>query len=226
VNANPASPPTRNYDSLVNIYDLLARCWSGGAILAARMWCAERISAGECVMVVGPGTGADAACMAQTGAQLLLIDHSSRMLETTARRCRSEGNTTPQQIRGDFRIQKDLELQNSVVAPFFLNIFCWEEALQVMHQLRDSIGPEGRILISDFSAPPRNFIARLAMEIWHGIPMAFFYLWTGNAWHGVHDIPKMAEQSGLEITARKKFAILKWGPHWIEALELRQSSSL
>ena len=218
----PSSPPTRNYDSLVGIYDLLATCWSGGAIEMARMWCAERVSAGERVMVVGPGTGADAACMTHRGAHLLLIDHSRKMLEVSVGRCRSEGKTVPQQIHGDFRIQTALEPQDSVVAPFFLNVFSATEALQVMKQLHDSIHPGGRILISDFSVPPRNLFSRLLMEIWHGIPMAFFVLWTGNAFHGVHDIHSMASKTGLEVTDRKRFRILKWGPCWIEALELRK----
>ena len=221
----PTSPPTRNYDQLVRVYDLLARCWSGGAILTARLWCAERVSAGERVLVVGPGTGIDAASMAKRGANLLLIDHSLRMLQKSANRCPSHTSETPQQIHGDFRTQKDLEIQDSVVVPFFLNVFSSEEALQVMHQLRTLIDQHGRILISDFSPPPKNWISRLAMEVWHAIPMSFFYLFTGNAWHRVHDIPQLAAQSGLEIIARKRFSLLKWGPCWIEALELRQSSS-
>ncbi|MEE2883222.1 MAG: methyltransferase domain-containing protein [Planctomycetota bacterium] len=221
----PAAPPTRNYDSLVGIYDLLATCWSGAAMENARMWCAERISADEQVVVVGPGTGVDAAYMTSSGAHLLLIDLSRKMLEASVGRCRSGGNSTPQQIHGDFRLQKMLEPQDTAVAPFFLNIFSAAEALQVLKHLRDSIHPNGRILISDFSAPPKNPIARLLMEIWHGIPMACFYLWTGNAWHGVHDISSLASQAGLEITRHKRFRILKWGPRWIEALELRKSEA-
>lgn len=219
------SPPTRNYDQLVGIYDMLARFWSGNAILAARMWCAERISPGEHVLVVGPGTGTDVACMAKSGANLLLIDQSLRMLERSVEQCKVQTSNTPQLIHGDFRIQTGLETSDSVVAPFFLNIFSAQEALDVLQQVTDLIGPEGRILISDFSPPPTSLLNHIAMEIWHAIPMSFFHLFTGNAWHRVHDIPELATRSGLEITARKQFSIMKWGPRWIEAIELRKIDS-
>lgn len=221
----PASLPTRNYDQLVETYDLLATCWSGSAIRAARMWCASQIAPDERVLIVGPGTGEDAARMAKIGADLLLVDYSIQMLGKSIGRCRDCTNKTPDKIHGDFRTQKNLPNQDTVVAPFFLNVFSRDEALEVLRQMRSLIDANGRILISDFSPPPKKKLERFAMELWHGIPMAFFHIYTGNAWHRVHDIPKLAEKAELTIATRKKFSLTKWGPHWTEALELRKRSS-
>ncbi|MGE4619611.1 MAG: methyltransferase domain-containing protein [Planctomycetota bacterium] len=213
-------PPTRNYDSLAGVYDLLAHCWSGLAIRTAKLRCAELVEFNEKVILVGPGTGIDAVSMMNRGAQLLLIEHSKGMLETALNNCRNNKNVVPKFILGDFRTQTDLQPCDTLVASFFLNVFSSEEAVLVLKKMKKTIKPQGRILISDFAPPPKNFINRITMEIWHGIPMAFFYFWTGNAWHRIHDLESIAEKAGLRIKSHTKFRIFKWGPRWIQSLEL------
>ena len=214
----PASAVTRNYDRLVGLYDLLASFWSGGAIRAARLWCARQARSKARVLVVGPGTGEDAAICCATGAEVHLIDESEKMLEQSVLRCKSSGGTEPVAIHDDFRNVQFHQPMDDILLPFLLNVFCSAELPQILDHLRKSIATDGRIIISDFS-PPGHFLAtRIWMELWHGIPMAFFFMFTGNAWHGIHDLPRALEEAGLTIVQRKKFRIFGFGPHWIESL--------
>lgn len=214
----PAVTATRNYDRLVGLYDLLASLWSGGAIRAARLWCARQTRSRSRVLVVGPGTGEDAAICCARGAQVQLVDVSEKMLEAAVLRCKSSGGTEPVAIHDDFREVQFSQPLDDILSPFFLNIFSAQELPQLLGQMRDSISSGGRILISDFSPPLRFIATSTLMELWHGIPMAFFFLFTGNAWHRVHDLPHALEEAGLTIIQRKRFRIFGIGPRWIEAL--------
>lgn len=214
----PAATATRNYDRLVVFYDLLASLWSGGAIRTARLWCARQTRSSSRVLVVGPGTGEDAAICCAREAEVQLIDVSQKMLEAAVLRCKSTGGTEPVAIHDDFREVHLSQPLDDILSPFFLNIFSARELPQILSHMRDSISSGGRILISDFSPPLRFIATRTLMELWHGIPMAFFFLYTGNAWHGVHDLPHALEKAGLTIVQRKKFRIFGIGPRWIESL--------
>ncbi|MDE0959598.1 MAG: methyltransferase domain-containing protein [Planctomycetota bacterium] len=214
----PATAAARNYDRLVVLYDRLASLWSGGAIRSARLWCARQTPSKRTVLVIGPGTGEDAALCCARGAEVQLIDVSKKMLAETVLRCKSSGGAEPVAIHDDFRTVQFSPPPSDILLPFVLNIFCSDELPQILRQVRESIAADGRILISDFSPPAKFFATRLLMELWHGIPMAFFYLLTGNAWHGVHDLPGALEEAGLTIVQRKKFRIFGIGPRWIEAL--------
>jgi len=215
------SPPSRNYDLLANCYDLLAAIWSGGAIRAARLWCAGLLDPEEDVLVVGPGTGEDVADISFRGAHVVIMDLSNKMLEATLARCRRKGGLAPEVIQGDFRTEHSIKNQDAVLAPFVLNVFSSDELPQIIAQLQDFTSDGGRILISDF-APPANFLpSRLLMELWHGIPMAIFHLFTGSAWHLIHNIPAAVEQAGMIIVERKRFRIFGIGPTWIEAIVVK-----
>jgi len=212
-----ASAVTRNYDRLVGVYDLLASLWSGGAIRAARMWCARQTRSRTRVLVVGAGTGDDAALCCANGAEVHLVDASQKMLAESVLRCKSAGGTDPVAIHDDFRIVQFTQPMDDILVPFFLNIFCSAELPQILRHLKECIATDGRILISDFSPPARFFATKIVMELWHGIPMAFFFLFTGNAWHGVHDLPHALEEAGLTIVQRMKFRIFGIGPRWVES---------
>ncbi len=214
----PTTPPSRNYDLLANCYDLLAAIWSGGAIRAARLWCAGHLASEEDVLVVGAGTGEDVAVLSSQGAHVVIIDLSKQMLEATLARCRQKGGLAPAVIQGDFRNEHSIRAQDAVVAPFVLNVFSSDELPHIIAQLQDFTRDGGRILISDF-APPANFLpSRWLMELWHGIPMAIFHLFTGSAWHRIHNIPEAVEMAGMVIVERKRFRIFGIGPTWIEAI--------
>ena len=220
------SPPSRNYDLLANWYDLLAAIWSGGAIRAARLWCAGHLDPEEDVLVVGPGTGEDVADLSRRGTHVVIIDLSNKMLEATLARCRRKGGLAPEVIQGDFRTEHSIKNQDAVLAPFVLNVFSSDELPQIIAQLQEFTSDGGRILISDF-APPANFLpSRLLMELWHGIPMAIFHLFTGSSWHLIHNIPAAVEQAGMVIVERKRFRVFGIGPTWIEAIVVKMRDTV
>jgi len=216
----PAAPAVRNYDLLAPIYDLLAAIWTGGAIRASRLWCAQRVQPCKRVLILGPGTGEDVAAICAEGLDTTIIDVSRKMLDATLARCRKKASPQPISIHGDFRLQQDLPGQDVILAPYILNVFSTDEVKQIIEHLLETLEPGGRILVSDFSPPPEGFLSRFIMEVWHGIPMLIFHLLGGNAWHGVHRLPELLEDADLEITHRQKFRIFSFGPRWIEALEL------
>ncbi|MEE2857865.1 MAG: methyltransferase domain-containing protein [Planctomycetota bacterium] len=220
------SPPSRNYDLLANCYDLLAATWSGGAIRTARLWCAGQLDPEQDVLVVGPGTGEDVAVISSQGVHIVIIDLSIKMLEATLARCRLKGGIAPEVIHGDFRTQPSIRNKDAVLAPFVLNVFPSDELPHIIEQLQEYTRDGARILISDF-APPAQFLPmRLLMELWHGIPMAIFHLFTGSAWHPIHDIPAAVEQAGMVIVERKRFRVLGIGPRWIEAIVIQMRDTV
>ncbi len=216
----PASPAVRNYDLLAPIYDLLAAIWTGGAIRASRLWCARRVHASKRVLILGPGTGEDVAAICAIGRDTTIIDGSRKMLDATIARCRKNTSPQPISIHGDFRLQQDLPRQDVIVAPYILNVFSADEVKQIILHLLETLEPGGRILISDFAPPPEQFLPRIIMELWHGIPMLIFHLLGANARHGVHRLPELLQDADLEVVHRQKFRLFRFGPRWIEALEL------
>ena len=221
--ATKFSTAVNGYDRLVSIYDPMAALYSGGAIPRCKLAVATSVNAGERVLIVGVGAGQDAAAAVERGALLTLVDTSSKMLARAAQRCRRAGAEDLHLYQDDFRRLDFPGYFDAVIVSFFLNVFSASELPGIIGHLGTQLKPGGRILVADFSTPPENLIGRSALEFYHGLPLAVFWLLTRNAWHSVHNIPAAAAAAKLRVVKEQFHPMFGIGPRFFQSLELRRN---
>lgn len=196
------STPTtvHDYHLLSPAYDMLAKAWSLGAIPQSNTIAINKIAEASNILVLGPGTCQGFGKFEFAPCHLTLIDSSAAMLKIGF----SELAKIPQQrlhvVTDDFRSFTPTTKYQKIWLPYFLNVFSTQEVIEILGALKSWLQDGGEIVISDFMEPDPRFLHRFLQELWHGIPMSFFHLVTGNSWHGVHDLPKLITLSGYRIT--------------------------
>lgn len=187
-----------SYHLLSEIYDPLAAIWSLGHISKSRNEAIKRILNFPDVLVIGPGTCTGFHDFEKGRCSLTLIDSSPEMLAKNENAWSEEFKNKLTTHTCDIRSFKPRKLYDCIWLPYFLNVFSREEVVSLLSTFKSWLKKDGEIHISDFMAPDPRRIHRLLQEVWHGLPMAFFHVVTGNAWHSIHDLPKLASAAGLK----------------------------
>ena len=211
----------RRYNRIAPLYDQFAALWSGGCIAKCHRKLGERLTPGERALFVGAGSGQDAAHAAMRGVDTAILDISSSMLTRAARRVRAVGGN-PELIEIDIREYKANTLFDSAVVSFFLNVFDDDELPTILKLLYNTIRPDGRLLVADFSAPQGSTLARFLQRLYHDIPMHVFSHIAGNAIHPIHRLSPVLKSAGLTVTHRETARIFAVGPAWLEIIECRR----
>ena len=75
--------------------------------------------------------------------------------------------------------------------------------------------PGGVLLVGDFAPPVKNPLGFALQWAYYLVPLVFFWLVTGNAFHGLYDYRKPASQCGLRVEHIDYVRIFGWGPRWL-----------
>lgn len=209
--------PTKvhDYHLVSGYYDALAAVWSFDQISYSREFAIRRIKSHARVLILGPGTCRGFEDLWSGSCHVTLVDSSPDMLSHSAEIFRQlpPEKLSIQQI--DVHSYYPKNSFQSIWLPYFLNVFSPEEVIQILKALRPSLEKDGEIYISDFMEPDHRWYIRIIQELWHGLPMAFFHLVTGNSWHPIHPLPDLIRRAGYEIT---EVYPAKFGPNshrWI-----------
>ena len=196
------------------VYDFLGDVYSAGAIGRSKlaMLDATRIRPGDRCLFVGAGRGTDAIRAARLGAAVTVVEVSPTMLRQfrDAVEAAKAGHPCPDitVIRGDVLVHDELGRYDVVVLNFFLNVFDEPVMRRMLAHSISLAGPDGRIVIGDFSYPTGNWLSRsLFLAYWY-TAMFTFWLTAGNALHRIYHLETIVTEHGLEILEVKTFKLL------------------
>jgi len=178
--------PTRSYDRVAGVYDLLGDVWSGGAIRRAGAAAASMIDPGQSVLVAGVGGGRDAAALARVGAHLTLVDLSPRMLALAAARVRAEGRAADVQ-QADVLTWPGQGAYDLVCAHYFLNVFGPDAMPEALGRLCAHVRVGGLLSVADFAPLAGGLASRSLQRAHFGVPLAVFRLLGLCADHPIYD---------------------------------------
>jgi len=194
------STRVHDYHLLSGAYDTLAWLWSLGAIDQSRSTALNKISNKSRVLIPGAGTCQGFGALSSASCHLTLVDSSPAMLSMgSAELCGIPKHRLEIYLE-DIRSFQPSSRFSSIWLPYFLNVFSANEVVDLLGKLKPWLQEDGEIYISDFLKPDSRFLYRVLQEMWHGLPMAFFYVVTGNAWHKVHDLPRLSNLAGYRVT--------------------------
>ena len=211
----PSQTEVHDYQLVSGYYDALAALWSFGNIARSRNTVINRIKTHSTVLIFGPGTCRGFEELWTGSCQVTMVDSSPEMLMESSQILK---NIPPEKLdlhTKSIRTFQTTKSFQSIWLPYFLNVFRTEEVVQLLRDLKSSLKTDGEIYITDFMGPDQRWTFRFLQEIWHGIPMAFFHLVTGNSWHSIHPLPDLISRAGYEIT---EVCPVKFGPQshrWI-----------
>ena len=216
------SNPTNNYHLISEYYDLLADVWSAGSIHKANSYVINKSHSYRRLLIIGPGTCRGFHKLPQDNSHIYLIDNSPEMLEKSYEELKDFNPSCLKISIQDFRNHVPEEKYDFIWFPFLLNVFKPKEVITILNMSKSWLSPFGRVYISDFADPDSTqLVSRGLQQAWHGIPMIFFHLVTGNAWHSILHMKKLIDDSNLELERTVSFPISKIGPQWIRSYECK-----
>jgi demethylphylloquinol methyltransferase len=207
--------PTKSYNGVAWIYELLGNIYSGGRIYAAKASQTGEMRRGDEVLYAGVGPGEEAILAGKLGANVTCLDIAPKMLHQAATRFQAAGLQVCT-ICGDVMEHRLTQHYDIVVANFFLNVFTEEAMQSTLTHLATLVKPGGKLLIADFAAPNGGSFGRLLQATYWGVTNLFYYLLRLCAWHPIYDYPHYFEAAGLDCQSVRRFPLGRLGPRAIE----------
>lgn len=194
------STSIHSYHLLSGVYDSLATLWSWGQIAKSRNQAIGKLMRHSNILILGPGTCQGFEAFGKGNSNLTLVDSSAEMLQARGGEWKAGLNSLPTVHICDVREYQPHQRFDCIWLPYFLNVFSTGEVIAMLSEFKSWLKDSGEIHISDFMAPDTRWFLRLFQEAWHGLPMAFFHAVTGNAWHSIHDLPRLISDAGFQMT--------------------------
>ena len=214
------------YDRVAFLYDEVCAVYSLDAIARSKRHHLGFLKAGNRVLYVGVGRGADALAAARAGAQVTAVDLSEPML----RRLRSaaireglylkliEDDVSQLPCPGDYDV---------VVANYFLNMFAESDAQSMLDVLLGQIRPGGRLCLADFAPAAGLGLRKIVTTAYYRLVNGVGWLLGICALHEIPDLPKWLTDRGFEILDVKRFPVVgRSGPAYWAMIARRPSVGL
>lgn len=205
------------YGRIAPLYDLLGSVYSFGAIAAAARAHLHHVQPGDRVLVAGAGTGASALAAARRGAHVTVVDLDATMLGAGRRRFERAG-VEAQLIHGNVLEHAAERPYDVVCAPFFLDVFHHDRAVDVAHHLRELLRPGGWLLVADFAGPQGGAVRRAAQHVYHAVPLAAFRIIARTDARPLVDMGGVVEEAGFDVVERVPVRIGGVGPAFFESI--------
>ncbi len=134
-----------DFNKVAGFYDLIQQIAFGNTLVKAAAYFLNKLEKNSRVLILGGGTGKILNYVGED-IEVDYLDLSKRMI-SQASAYRSEKIVF---IRGDF-----LEMQlsgpyDTVICPFFLDVFCQDNLETVLSKILMLLRPNGRLVVSDF----------------------------------------------------------------------------
>jgi ubiquinone/menaquinone biosynthesis C-methylase UbiE len=213
-----ACPPQR-YRGIAPFYDPLAWLYSGGQIGALKRAQTERLVPGWRVLYAGGGGGVELEAAVARGVNVTWLDRSPEMLAIARRR---PGASAARFVDEDILSHAPGSVYDAIVANFFLNVFSPEDVFRVLRHLSSLLVPGGVLIVGDFAPASKNPLGLLLQWAYYLVPLVFFWLATGNAFHGLYDYRKPAASCELEVECVEYRRVFGWGPRWLCSMTFKK----
>lgn len=218
----PHATEALRYRGIAPHYDWLAWVYSGGAMSRLKREQARSLTKGLRVLYAGGGSGDELQAAQSTGAEVIWLDQSPEMLEIARLR---PGAGAVSFVSEDIFSHEPTAPYDVVVANFFLNVFSPRNVRLLLEHLASILKPGGVLLVGDFAPPSKNPLGFALQWAYYLIPLVFFWLVTGNAFHGLYDYRKTTPAYGLAVERIDYTRIFGWGPRWLCSMTFTKDES-
>lgn len=195
------------YGPVFGIYDPLASLYSRGRIAQTKACQADFISGGDRVLYPGIGRGSEAVSAAQSGATVVGLDVSERMLAGARARFAAAGLEASFML-GDAALHEPTAPYDVIAAHYFLNLFEASRAKEMLDRFADWLRPGGRLLLADFARPTGSALGRLVSEAYYRPVNAIAWSLGLCAWHPILDYAELLRDGPFRIIAERRFPVL------------------
>ena len=214
------SRPLRSYDLAAAWYDRGAHLYSGGAIAASKAAQLDAIAAGDRVLYLGVGTGAEAAAACERGAVVTAVDTSAKMLDRLRERPHGAG---AELILGDALAHRRPNFYDAVAANYFLNLFPPDAMRAALRHAVALTKPGGRLLIADLAPPRGGVLNRAVNGLYSKAAMSAFRALRLCAWHPNYDYAAECRALGLTIEREAFWRPFGLGPELFTTVVARKA---
>jgi ubiquinone/menaquinone biosynthesis C-methylase UbiE len=186
----------KQYDRIASIYDaldniperLFYRSWR------RRLW--DRVAA-ESILEIGVGTGKNISFY-PSGAQVIAVDSSSKMLERATARTASRPDVDVKLLTMDItELTFDTARFDTVIGSFILMVV--PEPLKVLQEVKRVCKPDGKLLLLEFNRSGNQLVAFL-QDLVTPLTHAIYHA------HANRDIVMLVKNSGFQITTVEEVA--------------------
>ncbi|QDT14577.1 class I SAM-dependent methyltransferase [Alienimonas californiensis] len=213
--------PLRNYDLVAGVYDLGCHVYSGGAIAASKRAHLRFVSAGDRVLYLGVGTGAEAVEACANGAAVTAVDLSPKMLARLRRRLDARG-LDAELILGDALAHRRSGQYDAVVAHYFFNLFEPEAMRAALRQAAALLRPGGRLIVADLAPPRGGRLRRLLNHAYSKAATAAFLALRLAPWRPNYHYAAECRAVGLQAEGTIPFRWAGAGPIFFETVVARR----
>ena len=210
----------RGYQHVADVYEPLAELYSGGAIRAMKLAAARRLEPGARLLCAGAGAGEEVRLALDSGARITVVDRSRSML-ALARRAVDDhaGSVGVRWVHASILDFVAPEPFDVAWGHFFLNVFDHATGSRILSRMARLVSPDGELVVSDF-APGRG-LATPGRSLYYRLPLAIFWLVTGNAWRAAPDVAEWATDCRLRLDGVEDFRVFGRGPAWLRQWRFR-----
>ncbi|WP_276367786.1 class I SAM-dependent methyltransferase [Chryseolinea sp. H1M3-3] len=155
------------FDKVAPFYDRLSRIVFGSSIHNAQIYYLTKVPREAKVLMVGGGTGRllSELMITKPECQVWYIDASHKMIELAKRKTKKFGNRITFIHGTENSIPQDI-IFDSVITPFYLDLFSQENCAQAIHKIQRSLNAQGIWIATDF----------VNTTWWHSV-MLFLMYW-------------------------------------------------
>lgn len=186
-----------DFDSIAGIYDVLVRLVFGRTLTRMRVAHFRSILPGSKVLIVGGGTGACLEALPDV-ATIHYVEKSRRMLSKAKLR---KSKVPVHFICEDFVEWEVPQSFDTILTPFFLDVFDAERLELVIQKLKEGLKDGGRLIVTDFK-DTRKWPHQLLLWVMH----RFFKFSVKLESSRLQDLHCILESEGFIAVDRK------WSP--------------
>lgn len=154
-----------NFNLIAPFYDGIARLVFGNDLLESQIFFLRKIKSTDSILVLGGGTGSLLEFM-PVCEKVDFVEKSKQMIKRAARKkCSQSVNF----IHADFLTMDINDSYDVIISPFFLDCYSGKNLNLALGKIKDSLAPEGALIVSDFQETKSNKFQLSIMHIFFRI---------------------------------------------------------